>query len=152
MGLGSSRAGDQDTVLWLDGCFCGPSPKCIAVMNTTGHTRWENPLIPSTTLSTCSQQLRAISSMQEKSYLKVNQPVTGEGCVCGRVPICPSVCPTLLAILKHSNTKPTTGENLCLHVLRGPVITLKCNCAPRMKTSHCAKFLVKAHSHTMHYA
>lgn len=29
-------------------------------------------------LSTCSQQLRSISSMQEKSYLKVNQPVTGE--------------------------------------------------------------------------
>lgn len=31
-------------------------------------------------------------SLQGKSYLKVNQTVTGEESLCGRVPICPPVC------------------------------------------------------------
>lgn len=46
MGLWSSRAGDQDTLLWVDGCFCGPSPKCIALMKTTGLSRGEATQTP----------------------------------------------------------------------------------------------------------
>lgn len=69
-------------------------------------------------LSTCSQQLGAISSVRENSYLKVNQPVTGEDCACGLVPICPSVCPTPLGLPKSIYTKQATwvlGFRFCYH-------------------------------------
>ena len=63
MGQGSGRVGDQDTVLWVHGCLCGRGSKCITIMNTTGHTRWEkSSQTPEThQLSTCYEQLRAIS-------------------------------------------------------------------------------------------
>ena len=126
MGLGSSRAAaDQDTVLWVDGCFCGPSPKCMAVTNTTGHTKMGEPSQTlNNQLSTCFQQLRAILSKQERSYLKVNQPVTGEKCVRGWAPICPSLCTAPLVLLNPSYCKPTAWEPR-LHFLRGPLIPIR---------------------------
>lgn len=109
MGLGSSRAGDQDTVLWVDGCFCGPRPKCKAIEHNWARTKGEPTHSLNNQLCTCSQQLRAFSSTQEKSYLKVNQPVKG-----GRVSVdgCPSVHPAPF-IPHHTNSLREICTSLC---------------------------------------
>lgn len=53
-------------------------PKCAALLDTTGLKMGGQPF-PSLNnqLSTCSQQLSAMSELLHKSCLKVNQPVSG---------------------------------------------------------------------------
>lgn len=57
-----------------------------------------------------------------KSYLKVNQPVTGEECLNGRVPICVFVCSTPLVILNHRQQTAwdqLSHSGVWSHVLQG---------------------------------
>lgn len=74
-------------------------------------------------LSTCSQQLREIASMQEKSYLKVNQVVTGDKGA--HLSVCLSSFhghPTVYPL----HTKPATRKRkICLPLVR-PFIILEC--------------------------
>lgn len=71
-------------------------------MKTTGLSRGEAILRPSTTnYPPVFQQLRVISSMQEKSYLKVNQPITGENGA--HLSICLPM--TILKLLSHTEKK-----------------------------------------------
>lgn len=127
MGLGSSRARDQDMVLCLDGCFHGLSPKCMAFTNTTGNTGWENRLKPETTnyppaLNSWEQFYQILFKSQSAGHRgRVSQWTGAHLCIC--------------LFNSPGHPKPQTTDSL------RPVITLRCMipCAPRMKTSHCTK-------------
>lgn len=69
-------------------------PNASPLRTQLGTQDGKNPLKPPkhTNYPPAMNSWEQFQSLQGKSYLKVNQTVTGEESPCGRVSICPSVC------------------------------------------------------------